>query len=515
MINADASIDFKRTIGGVAQVTHRVASNGALGAGDYKYLHKDHLGSITAITYGGGTQKGQVFQRMAFDPWGARREISNNKVSAKLLPQTSVLATFAKTAKPITNRGFTGHEMLDEVGIIHMNGRIYDATIGRFLQADPTIDGATSVGGFNRYAYVKNNPLNAVDPTGYSWISKAWKKLKPFISIIVGAVLVAVTGGAASFFVTQFWGAVLLGGITGAVGAAANGGNLRDVLKGAAFGAVSGAAFFGAGAAFRAGGALKGLTGAAKAMAQIGVHGAVGGVMSVLQGGKFGNGFVSAGIGKGFTLGGAAMGLGDVGNFALTTLAGGTASVATGGKFANGAQTAALAFLVNHVATKGIEAQKGYSSDKGGWHDYTTTNEVCSAALQCTQQEMVDQFSRFAVPGQDPSKPVQSGNIYDVFDPRTKVSLPGGYQWQAFAGKVLTLVSGDGMSITNITRPLHILHDGQITRTLSTEGGAWFVTTRGIGNNVLPGGASMNQWQGPKIFNFVDAQMSANIEAHR
>ncbi|MDZ7923677.1 MAG: hypothetical protein U5M23_06375 [Marinagarivorans sp.] len=93
-------------------------------------------------------------------------------------------------------------------------------------------------------------------------------------------------------------------------------------------------------------------------MAQIGVHGAVGGVMSVLQGGKFGNGFVSAGIGKGFTLGGAAMGLGDVGNFALTTIAGGTASVATGGKFANGAQTAALAFLVNHVATKGIERTK-------------------------------------------------------------------------------------------------------------------------------------------------------------
>ncbi|MDZ7923678.1 MAG: hypothetical protein U5M23_06380 [Marinagarivorans sp.] len=69
------------------------------------------------------------------------------------------------------------------------------------------------------------------------------KKLKPFISIIVGAVLVAVTGGALSPFVVNFWGAVLLGGITGAVGAAANGGNLRDVLKGAAFGAVSGAAF--------------------------------------------------------------------------------------------------------------------------------------------------------------------------------------------------------------------------------------------------------------------------------
>jgi len=159
-------------------------------------------------------------------------------------------------------------------------------------------------------------------------------------------------------------------------------------------------------------------------------------------------------------------------------------------------------------------AQKGYSPDKRGWHDYTTKNMVCAAELQCTQQEMVDQLSRFAVPGRDPSKPVQSGNVYDVFDPRTKVSLPGSYQWQAFAGKVLTLVSDDGMSVTNITRPLHILHDGQITRTLSTEGGAWYVTTRGIGNNVLPGGATMNNWQGPKIFNFVDAQMRANIEAH-
>lgn len=95
------------------------------------------------------------------------------------------------------------------------------------------------------------------------------------------------------------------------------------------------------------------------------------------------------------------------------------------------------------------------------------------------------------------------------------MGLPGGYQWQVFAGRVLTLVSDDGMSITNITMRLHVLHDGQITRTLSTEDGAWYVTTRGIGNNVVPGGASMNQWQGSKIFNYVDSQMRANIEAHR
>ena len=54
------------------------------------------------------------------------------------------------------------------------SGRIYDATLGRFLQADPHIDGTTQVAGFNRYAYVKNNPLNAVDPSGF-FLGKIFK----------------------------------------------------------------------------------------------------------------------------------------------------------------------------------------------------------------------------------------------------------------------------------------------------------------------------------------------------
>lgn len=36
-------------------------------------------------------------------------------------------------------RGFTWHEMLDEVGLIHMNGHLFDQNLGRFLQADPII----------------------------------------------------------------------------------------------------------------------------------------------------------------------------------------------------------------------------------------------------------------------------------------------------------------------------------------------------------------------------------------
>jgi hypothetical protein len=49
-----------------------------------------------------------------------------------------------------------------------MNARIYDPDIGRFLSPDPTIAHPDNPQSFNRYSYVYNNPLNAVDPTGFT-----------------------------------------------------------------------------------------------------------------------------------------------------------------------------------------------------------------------------------------------------------------------------------------------------------------------------------------------------------
>jgi RHS repeat-associated protein len=58
-------------------------------------------------------------------------------VSAVLV--VSVLMWMAPIIPALTNRGFTGYEHIDEMGLIHMNGRVYDPQIGRFLSADPYI----------------------------------------------------------------------------------------------------------------------------------------------------------------------------------------------------------------------------------------------------------------------------------------------------------------------------------------------------------------------------------------
>ncbi|MDE2069900.1 MAG: hypothetical protein KGJ04_01375 [Gammaproteobacteria bacterium] len=57
--------------------------------------------------------------------------------------------------------------MLDNVGIVHMNGRIHDPNLGRFLSVDPVFEFPTNTQSLNPYSYVLNNPLSMTDPTGY------------------------------------------------------------------------------------------------------------------------------------------------------------------------------------------------------------------------------------------------------------------------------------------------------------------------------------------------------------
>jgi RHS repeat-associated protein len=74
-----------------------------------------------------------------------------------------------------TERGYTGHEHLDTVGLIHMNGRVQDPVLGRFISADPLIQAPYSTQSHNRYSYVWNNPVSLTDPSGFCTAEMGWK----------------------------------------------------------------------------------------------------------------------------------------------------------------------------------------------------------------------------------------------------------------------------------------------------------------------------------------------------
>ncbi|WP_299390697.1 RHS repeat-associated core domain-containing protein [Pelagibius sp.] len=116
-----------------------------------RYLHRDHLGSVESVT----DEAGAATEYLSYDPHGKRR-----------LTDWQAGTPVAAVETP---RGFTGHEHLDAVGLIHMNGRVYDPTLGRFLSADPFVTYPETTQGFNRYSYTDNNPLSYTDPSGFGY----------------------------------------------------------------------------------------------------------------------------------------------------------------------------------------------------------------------------------------------------------------------------------------------------------------------------------------------------------
>lgn len=129
-----------------------------------RYPHRDHLGSIVALT----NDSGALVERSAYDPWGKRTSYATwDAVTPGTFTAGGTGTGGLTTGMLSTKRGFTSHEHVEELGFVHMNGRIYDNESGRFFSADPFIQFPLSTQGFNRYAYVGNNPLSYSDPSGF------------------------------------------------------------------------------------------------------------------------------------------------------------------------------------------------------------------------------------------------------------------------------------------------------------------------------------------------------------
>ncbi len=117
----------------------------------WQYLHTNHQGSVDLVTDEGGA----VLERPQYDPHGRR-------VAAD---DPAVVTDPAGTLVPVP--GYTGHQHLEEVGLIDMGGRFYDPAVGRFLSPDPFVPHPLNPQSWNRYSYVRNNPMTLVDPSGF------------------------------------------------------------------------------------------------------------------------------------------------------------------------------------------------------------------------------------------------------------------------------------------------------------------------------------------------------------
>jgi len=156
-------------------------------AGDIYCYHFNATGSTIAMTNSSQT----VVNKYAYTPFG----IISQQVEAVSQPFKYV-GQYGVTAEPN--------------GLYYMRARYYDPTIGRFISEDPAGFGGGDV---NLYAYVGNNPVLIIDPTGLcgeiqkgktimEYYAKVEEVLKPYL---VGGGLV-VTGGA-----TTVAGALLTG----------------------------------------------------------------------------------------------------------------------------------------------------------------------------------------------------------------------------------------------------------------------------------------------------------------
>jgi RHS repeat-associated protein len=163
------------------------------GASELDWTHTDNLGSIAAITDANGNLK----EALGFDAWGSRR----NAVGAPPVAYGSPQLT-----EQTDDKGYTGQEQLDSLELVHLNGRVYDPLISKFLSGDPFVSEPTNGQNYNRYSYVLNNPMNRTDPTGFYSIANAEQWTTTYMSAdsaaanTAAAIITGLPGGDVLIF---------------------------------------------------------------------------------------------------------------------------------------------------------------------------------------------------------------------------------------------------------------------------------------------------------------------------
>jgi RHS repeat-associated protein len=121
----------------------RVAERTGPAATDVYYYHPDHLGSSNVVSNSVGTE----VKATLFYPYGSTRTETGTK--------------------EIIHK-YTGKELDSSTGLYDYGARYYDPAFMHFITADSIVPNYADPQSLNHYAYVRNNPIKLVDPTGHA-----------------------------------------------------------------------------------------------------------------------------------------------------------------------------------------------------------------------------------------------------------------------------------------------------------------------------------------------------------